>query len=58
MEDKKQTIGEALGTTIAAAILGLLFFANSQSAPEPLAFLDIALGAIFIMTALYKAIFT
>ena len=57
MEDKKQTVGEALGTAIAAALLGLLFFANSLSAPRPLAIADVAIGAIFMLTATYKAIF-
>lgn len=57
MEKQDKTVGEALVIAILAALLGLLLLANSLTAPRPLAIADVALGAIFILTATYQAIF-
>lgn len=50
-----QSLGSAIATTVASALLGLLFIANAGAAPHPLQAIDIAAGAIFMLAAVVLA---
>ena len=50
-----QSLGSAIATTVASALLGLLFIANAGTVPHPLQAIDIAVGAIFMLAAVVLA---
>ena len=51
-----KSLGSAIATTVASALLGLLFIANAGAVPHPLQAIDIAVGAIFMLAAVVLAL--
>ena len=53
---KQRNPSKAITTSVVAALLGLLLIVNAAEArPDPLRILDVAIGALFIMVAIYEA---
>ena len=50
-----QSLGSAIATTVASALLGLLFIANAGVVPHPLQVVDTIVGAIFMLAAVVLA---
>lgn len=48
---------KALTTVLAMAALGLLLFANSITAGDPLKVVDLILGSFFLLGATWEALF-
>ena len=50
----QHSLGSMIATVIVAALLGLLFIANAGAITnQPLQWLNIAVGAIFILAAIF-----